>query len=595
MKMTIDQMLQQGVTVHKEGKLNEAENLYQKILETQPMHPYANHNLGILLLSKNKPEAALPLFKIAVEVNPNIELFWLSYINALINGNQLEEAEASTRKAIELKPEFSEAHYNLGNILKNFGRLEEAEASYKKAIELKPSFIGAYNNLGNMLKDLNRLEEAETSYKKAIKVNPDYAEAHNNMGAVLAKLDRLEEAEASYKKAIELKPSFVEAYLNLGSILDRLNRTEENEEVYIKIIGMKPNYADAYNKLGLVLVYLGRLEEAEVNFIKAIKINPKHMEAHQNLIASLHKLGKIEKAEVSCNEALAINSEWGPALLNRGVILFDKGEFEAALKDFDACNNEDSRARALSSLHRLGRVKEIYQRIETHSELDDENLRVAAFASFIAEKEGKETAHNFCKNPLDFIHYSNISSHVTNSNSFISGVIKELRNIETVWEPTGKSTHKGFQSTSNLFENPSEKINDLKSIVINEIDSYHLKFKDKDCSYIKKWPSKNNLRAWSVILKQQGYQTAHIHPGGWLSGVIYLKVVPHLGKNEGAIEFGLSGGNYFDTNSSTVTHQPKEGGVILFPSSLHHKTIPFTTDKDRIIVSFDLIPRNKNL
>ena len=86
--MTIDQMLQQGVTVHKEGKLKEAENLYQKILETQPLQPVANHNLGILLLSKNKPEAALPLFKIAVEVNPNIELFWLSYINALINGNQ---------------------------------------------------------------------------------------------------------------------------------------------------------------------------------------------------------------------------------------------------------------------------------------------------------------------------------------------------------------------------------------------------------------------------------------------------------------------------------------------------------------------------
>ncbi len=98
-----------------------------------------------------------------------------------------------------------------------------------------------------------------------------------------------------------------------------------------------------------------------------------------------------------------------------------------------------------------------------------------------------------------------------------------------------------------------------------------------------------------ILPKSLGYQSAHIHPGGWLSGVIYLKVVPHLGKNEGAIEFGLSGGNYFDTNSSTVTHQPKEGDVILFPSSLHHKTIPFTTDEDRIIVSFDLMPRNKNL
>ena len=441
------------------------------------------------------------------------------------------------------------------------GRLEDAKQGYKKMIELKPDNIVAHTNLGTILQTLGKLEEAEASYKKAIELNSEFAEAHYNLGNLLNKIGKLEEAEASYKKAIKINPDFIEAHHILAVTLHKLGKFEEAEESYKKVIKINPNYAEAYSNLGVTLRKLGRINEAIASYDKAIQFK--------------------------------IN--FTPALLNRGKILLNKGEFEASLKDFDACNNKYSRARALSSLHGLGRVKEIYQRIETHSELDDENLRVAAFASFIAEKEGKETAHNFCKNPLDFIHYSNISSHVTNSNSFISEVIKELNNTETVWEPTGKSTHKGFQSTSNLFQNPSEKINDLKSIVINEIDSYHLKFKDKDCSYIKKWPSKNNLRAWCVILKQQGYQTAHIHPSGWLSGVIYLKVVPHLGKNEGAIEFGLSGEYYSDTNSSTVTHQPKEGGVILFPSSLYHKTIPFTTDEDRIVVSFDLMPRNKNL
>ena len=45
MKMTIDKILQQGVTVHKEGKLEEAENLYKKVLETQPLEPSAYHYL----------------------------------------------------------------------------------------------------------------------------------------------------------------------------------------------------------------------------------------------------------------------------------------------------------------------------------------------------------------------------------------------------------------------------------------------------------------------------------------------------------------------------------------------------------------------
>ena len=75
-----------------------------------------------------------------------------------------------------------------------------------------------------------------------------------------------------------------------------------------------------------------------------------------------------------------------------------------------------------------------------------------------------------------------------------------------------------------------------------------------------------------------------------MSGVIYLKVVPPLDKSEGAIEFSLNGKNYSNPNSPKLTYQPKVGDIVFFPSSLHHRTIPFTTNEDRIIVSFDLGP-----
>ena len=84
MELTIEQALQQGVTAHSEGKLEEAECLYRAILQSQPRHPDANHNLGVLAVAVNKAEAALPLFKTALEANPKVEQFWLSYIDALI-------------------------------------------------------------------------------------------------------------------------------------------------------------------------------------------------------------------------------------------------------------------------------------------------------------------------------------------------------------------------------------------------------------------------------------------------------------------------------------------------------------------------------
>ena len=93
MELTIEQALQQGVAAHKEGKLQDAERLYRAILQSQPAHPDANHNLGVLAVSVNKAEAALPLFKTALEANPKIEQFWLSYIDALIKDKQFNNAE----------------------------------------------------------------------------------------------------------------------------------------------------------------------------------------------------------------------------------------------------------------------------------------------------------------------------------------------------------------------------------------------------------------------------------------------------------------------------------------------------------------------
>ena len=48
MELTTEQALQKGVAAHREGKLQDAERLYRAILQSQPAHPDANHNLGVI-------------------------------------------------------------------------------------------------------------------------------------------------------------------------------------------------------------------------------------------------------------------------------------------------------------------------------------------------------------------------------------------------------------------------------------------------------------------------------------------------------------------------------------------------------------------
>ena len=62
MKLTIDQALLAAVTVHKQGKIQEAEQLYGLILKTDPDHSDANHNLGLIAVREKRLDDWLSFF-----------------------------------------------------------------------------------------------------------------------------------------------------------------------------------------------------------------------------------------------------------------------------------------------------------------------------------------------------------------------------------------------------------------------------------------------------------------------------------------------------------------------------------------------------
>src|SRR3990167_9066266 len=94
--LTIDQFLQRAIAHHQAGQLKDAERLYRAILQVQPNHPDANHNLGVLAVQVKQPAAGLPHFKAALEANPHQEQYWLSYIDALIQSGQEDRSEEHT-------------------------------------------------------------------------------------------------------------------------------------------------------------------------------------------------------------------------------------------------------------------------------------------------------------------------------------------------------------------------------------------------------------------------------------------------------------------------------------------------------------------
>ena len=201
----MNHLLKTAIEEHQKGKLEEAEMLYREVLSTEPKQSDANHNLGLILTSKNKIEEALILLKVATEVNPNTEQYWISYIHALNKQNRLEEAETISKKALKFNANFTQVHLVLGLILIGLGKLDEAETIYRKIIELNPDHSEAYNNLGTIFYKNSNFKEAEVNIKKAIELKPDYVEAYDNLSLTLIKLYKPEEAKKNSNKLMQLK------------------------------------------------------------------------------------------------------------------------------------------------------------------------------------------------------------------------------------------------------------------------------------------------------------------------------------------------------------------------------------------------------
>ncbi|MCK0509081.1 tetratricopeptide repeat protein [Aromatoleum anaerobium] len=90
--LTTRQALQQAVAAHQEGRLIDAERLYLAIVQAEPAHPDALHNLGCVQMQCSNPLAALPWFQAALEAQPQNRQCWLSFADALLAVGRADDA-----------------------------------------------------------------------------------------------------------------------------------------------------------------------------------------------------------------------------------------------------------------------------------------------------------------------------------------------------------------------------------------------------------------------------------------------------------------------------------------------------------------------
>lgn len=349
LQQTVAHALQQADTHHSSGQNQAAEELYRAILEIQPEHPAANHSLGILSVQSQQPIAGLPYFRTAVAANHECEQYWLSYIDALIQSSQIDEAcqalELGRRHGLhgenveelarrlsdqqqekplisatqentaahldpslqkEKTPPVDAPHSKAGQApsrqdikrlasLHRKGRLTAIETFARDLTKRFPTHGLGWKTLGVIQDRQDLVDEALKSMQKAVNFLPDDSGVHNDLGALFYKKGQFTEADFYFQKALELKPNLVIALSNMGNLLRDQRRFVESEATFLRAIKLEES-ALLYNNLGATLLEADRIVEAESCFRRAIRITPGFALAHINLGVCLRKQGRLIEA-----------------------------------------------------------------------------------------------------------------------------------------------------------------------------------------------------------------------------------------------------------------------------------------------------------
>jgi tetratricopeptide (TPR) repeat protein len=474
-------------------------------------------------------------------------------------------------------------HYSDGN-------LPKAEKIFQHILQADPNQSDALYLLGVIAHQVGKYDIAVDLIGKSLAINPDFSEAHLNLGSTLQQLGRLDEAVASYRQAIALEPEFVVSYTNLSGALRELGRLDESEASCRRAIELEPNYAKAHDNLGATLRELGRLDEAVASCRRAIELEPNYAGTYSNMGVTLRELGRSDEAAASYRQAIALNPDYVEAIYNLGQVLFEEKHYKEAAEQFTLVDSDLSKDYLLKCLYLQDQQSNFYDQLDHMVNQGKNNAMIGSLISRSNIRYGSDKHNPFCNEPLKYVLQTNLSEQCDFKTIFIEGAVGILGD-EKVLHRRQDLLMEGFQTAGNVFTQLGPDTDVIQNVIRSELEKYRVGFKDSEEGLITSWPTDYSLNGWLVCMKSGGALNPHIHERGWLSGSIYINVPPKLNTDSGNLvvclddEKDRSGG---DDNSQSI--DVVTGSLCLFPSSLHHYTIPFKSKEERIVLAFDVVP-----
>jgi tetratricopeptide (TPR) repeat protein len=295
-----DLLLSLGLISKETEQLGDAQNYFQRLLETGARSTEAHYYLGQLKEQQQQWQAAIDHYQ---KIPPGADFF-----NALnrITGLYLRlgQADIARQHLLGLRQQYPEQAVRLylleSELLINTDHADAALALLNEAMLIHPQQANLLYARAIIFEKLGSLELMEQDLLQILSVDSDNAIALNTLGYVLAnRTDRLDEAFQLITRALAAKPGDPAILDSLGWVEYRRGNLAESLELLTQAYTAYPDHEVAAH-LGEVLWQLGQNSQAIKIWKQGLKRNPNSpfiMEAVQRLTPDALPIKEPAKAQ----------------------------------------------------------------------------------------------------------------------------------------------------------------------------------------------------------------------------------------------------------------------------------------------------------
>lgn len=516
-------------------------------------------------LKKEDYYNAIQETKVLLKKSPN-NIPLLNFLGVAQNLNkQFKDSISTFKKTLKLDPSQTKILINLASAYKKDNQFKNAIKIYSGLFTGEIKTIKHGIALMNCYYDNRNIDLCIITCKKILEKDK------NNM-ETLIKLANCLWLSRDYKEGLkylnyakEIEPKNTNILILMAAIYSELESYKKSEDLYKLILkdNDSENFYFIFNNLGILYKNQGKIKKAKKYFKYGLNIRPDDEYLNRSL----------------------------------GVLLLDNNEQREAIQ-YLVKGGENCKSILLWVYYNLDLNFEYDDLLDSIASSNPFSMRVASVTDFVSEQNDIDNKYPLCPDNINLMRHMNINKELNEQKFSFEKLINECRSKKMMWEPKESNTFVGYQTFGNLFEIDSPNINILRKTIEQKILDYKNQITTKEeILFTKYWPNEMNFKAWLVELKSDGWQGSHIHSQGWLSGVFYITIPPDLKLNEGSIEFtkyGEKETSKFKKNSTArKIIRPEQGDLVLFPSSLFHKTHPFKSKSNRLCIGFDLLPREE--